>query len=494
MDYQLAPMPANSDPTLAAESHTEHESSSLFNRDLAPTSPAERTWGVYEFAALWVGMAICIPSYMLAASLIAGGMSWKQALFTIFLGNVIVLAPMILNAHAGAKYGIPFPVFARSAFGVLGANIPSVARALVACGWFGIQTWIGGQAIHTILLSLWPGWREIPGGVWICFFAFWSLNMLVVLRGIDSVKFLEAYGAPFLILISFALLAWAYFKAGGWGPMFTAESKFATFGEFFPFFIASLTGMVGFWSTLALNICDFSRYARNQRAQAWGQALGLPLTMTLYSFIGIAVTSMTVAIYGAPVWDPVELAGRMGSPIAVALALAGVAMATLTTNVAANIVSPANAFSNAWPRGISFRTGGIITGVLGIAMMPWKLLENAERYLGWLVAYSGFLGPIAGILICDYFLVRKKIILLGDLYHRGRFYEYSGGFNWRGIAALAAGCAVAFVGSPLARVWLYRFTGLQLDFLATLYNFAWFAGFAVGFAAYFLLMRRTETT
>jgi NCS1 family nucleobase:cation symporter-1 len=451
--------------------------SSLYNGDLAPTTPAQRTWGIYEFAALWVGMAICIPSYMLAASLIAGGMSWAQALFTIFLGNVIVLAPMILNAHAGAKYGIPFPVFARSAFGVLGANIPSVARALVACGWFGIQTWIGGQAIHTILLSLWEEWRAVPGGVWICFFVFWAMNIYVVLRGSDAIKFLEDWGAPFLMVISFALLAWAWMRAGGWGPLFQTKSKFATLGAFFPFFIASLTGMVGFWSTLALNICDFTRYARDQRAQAAGQALGLPLTMTVFSFIGIAVTSMTVTIFGAAIWDPVVLAGKMGSPLAVAIALAGVVVATLTTNVAANVVSPANAFSNAWPRGISFRTGGLITGVLGIAMMPWKLLANFETYLyTWLVGYSGFLGPIAGILICDYFLLRKKIILVEDLYQRGGFYEFSGGYNWRGLGALAIGCGVAFAG-------------LVVPAVAFLYNYAWFVGFTVGFASYYVLMK-----
>jgi len=468
-----------SDPASARPSAPDLEAirtSSLYNKDLAPTPPAQQKWGAYEFAALWIGMSICIPSYMLASSLIARGMSWKQALFTIFLGNAIVLVPMLLNAHAGAKYGIPFPVFARSAFGVLGANIPSVARALVACGWFGIQTWIGGQAIHTILVVLWPKWAGVPGGVWICFFAFWALNMYVVIRGTESIRVLEDWGAPFLLTVSLALLIWAYVRAGGWGPMFSSSGKFTSFGEFFPFFIASLTGMVGFWSTLALNICDFTRYARNQRAQVVGQSLGLPLTMTLYSFIGIAVTSMTVSIFGAAIWDPVELAGKMGSPLAVALALAGVAAATLTTNVAANVVSPANAFSNAWPRRISFRTGGLITGVLGIVMMPWKLLANYETYLyTWLVGYSGFLGPIAGILICDYFLVRRKIILLEDIYQRDGFYEFSGGFNWNGIAALAAGCGTAFIG-------------LYYKPLAILYNYAWFVGFAVGFATYYLLM------
>ncbi len=449
--------------------------SSLYNEDLAPTEVGHRKWGAYEFAALWVGMSICIPSYMLASSLIAGGMSWAQALVTIFLGNVIVLVPMLLNAHAGAKYGIPFPVFARSAFGVLGANIPSVARALVACGWFGIQTWIGGQAIQTILVALWPGWRDVAAGVWICFFAFWAMNMYVVLRGIESIKFLEAWGAPFLLVVSMALMVWAYGKAGGWGPMFSSAGKFRSFGEFFPFFIASLTGMVGFWSTLALNICDFTRYARDQRAQMVGQSLALPLTMTLYSFIGIAVTSMTVHIFGEAIWDPVQLAGRMGSPTAVALALAGVVIATLTTNVAANIVSPANAFSNVWPRGISFRTGGIMTGILGIAMMPWKLLANYETYLyTWLVGYSGFLGPIAGVLICDYFVVRKKIILVEDLYQRGGFYEYTRGINWRAVAALIAGAGLAFVG-------------LVVPSLRALYDYAWFVGFAVSVVAYYAL-------
>jgi NCS1 family nucleobase:cation symporter-1 len=453
--------------------------SELYNEDLAPIPAEKRRWGAYEFAALWVGMAICIPSYMLAASLIAGGMSWRQALFTIFLGNVIVLIPMVLNAHAGAKYGIPFPVFARSAFGVLGANIPAVARALVACGWFGIQTWIGGQAMHTILLALWPDWSSVPGGVWICFFAFWAMNIYVVVRGAESIRVLEDYGAPFLIAISLALMVWGYVRAGGFGPMLSAGGKFRSFAEFLPFFIASLTGMVGFWSTLALNICDFTRFARSQRAQQVGQTVGLPFTMTSYSFIGIAVTSMTVSIFGEPVWDPVALAGRMGSPVTVAIALAGVVVATLTTNVAANVVSPANAFSNAWPRGISFRAGGIITGILGVAMMPWKLLADFETYLyTWLVGYSGFLGPIAGILICDYFLLRRKTLSLEDLYRRGGQYEYTAGVNWNAVLALAGGCGVAFIG-------------LVYEPLRFLYSYSWFVGFGMGFGVYYGLMRRT---
>src|SRR5271157_5997111 len=321
-------------------------SSSLYNEDLAPISSSERSWGTYNYAALWIAMSVNIPTYMLASGMIAGGMSWKQALFTVFLGNVLVLVPMLLNAHAGARYGIPFPVFARASFGVLGANVPAILRALVACGWFGIQTWIGGQAINAILVALSPGWQHFQYGPAICFGFFWLLNVLVILRGIETIRFLQGVSAPFLLLIGLALLLWAKGKAGGFGPMLATPSKFQSFGEFFRFFIPSLTGVVGFWATVSLNISDFTRYARSQRDQMLGQALGLPATMTFYSFIGIAVTSATLIIFGEALWDPVKVLARLGNPIAVVIAMLGLLMATLNVNVAANVVSPANDFSN----------------------------------------------------------------------------------------------------------------------------------------------------
>ncbi len=451
--------------------------SSLYNKDLAPVSAERRSWRTYNYAALWISMSVNIPTYMLASGMIAGGMNWKQALFTVFLGNVLVLIPMLLNAHAGARYGIPFPVFARASFGVLGANIPAILRALVACGWFGIQTWIGGEAINAMLVALVPSWGHFVYGPAICFVAFWLLNVLVILRGIETIRFLQGISAPFLLLIGLALLLWARNKAGGFGPMLATPSKFQSFGEFFRFFIPSLTGVVGFWATVSLNIPDFTRYARSQREQIVGQALGLPATMTFYSFIGIAVTSATLIIFGQALWDPVAVLSRLGNPFAVVIAMLALLMATLNVNVAANVVSPANDFSNLWPRRISFRTGGLITCLVGIAMQPWKLMANYGTYIfGWLVGYSGFLGPIAGVLICDYFLVRKKVLTTEDLYLRGGQYEYSRGFHWQAIVALAAGAAVAFIG-------------LLLPSLRTLYNYAWFVGFAVSFCAYFALMR-----
>src|SRR6267143_1706766 len=304
-------------------------SSSLYNKDLAPVASERRVWRTYNYAALWISMSVNIPTYMLASGMIAGGMNWKQALFTVFLGNVLVLIPMLLNAHAGARYGI--------------------------------QTWIGGEAINAMLVALAPSWGRFAYGPAVCFAAFWLLNVLVILRGIETIRFLQGISAPFLLLIGLALLLWARGKAGGFGPMLATPSKFQTFGEFFRFFIPSLTGVVGFWATVALNIPDFTRYARSQRAQMLGQALGLPTTMTFYSFIGIAVTSATLIIFGLAMCNPVSVLSRLGHPFAVVLAMLALLMATLNVNVAANVVSPANDFSNLSPRRISFRTGGLIT-------------------------------------------------------------------------------------------------------------------------------------
>ncbi len=421
---------------------------SLFNEDLAPVPLARRTWGIYSYASLWVAMSVCIPTYMLASSLIAGGMSWWQAVGTILLGNLIVLIPMLLNAHAGTKYGIPFPVFVRASFGVRGANLPAVLRALVACGWFGIQTWIGGQAIHSMLAIVWPSIAAAPSSIWICFFSFWLLNMAVVWKGIETIKFLEGIGAPFMLAVGLLLLWWITSKAGGFGPVLSTPSKFKTASEFFAFFVPSLTAMVGFWATVALNIPDFTRYATSQRAQMLGQVIGLPAAMTLYSFIGVAVTSASVVLFGRAIWDPVQLIGEFHQPLIAFIALIAILIATLNTNVAANVVSPSNDFSNLNPRRISFRTGGMITGVIGVMMMPWKLMGDYGSYIyGWLVGYSGLLGPIAGTMIADYFIVRKRELNVDDLYRRQGVYEYANGVNWRAVLSLVLGIVVALLGT-----------------------------------------------
>jgi NCS1 family nucleobase:cation symporter-1 len=449
----------------------------LYNEDLAPIEASKRTWGTYNYVSLWVAMSVCIPTYMLSSGLVAGGMSWQQAIGTILLGNLIVLIPMVLNAHAGAKYGIPFPVFVRASFGVGGANLPALLRALVACGWFGIQAWIGGQAIYSMLQILYPASAQSAVASWICFLGFWALNMAVVWRGIETIKFLEGIGAPFMLGMGLLLLWWITRKAGGMGPVLSGGSKFKTTAEFMHFFIPSLTGMVGFWATVALNIPDFTRYAKSQKAQMVGQAIGLPFAMTLYSFIGVAVTSASAVLFGQPIWDPVLLLARFHEPVVATIALVALLLATLNTNVAANVVSPSNDFSNLNPRLISFRTGGLITGVVGLLMMPWKLLSDFNSYIfGWLVGYSGLLGPIAGIMIVDYFLIRKTNLDVGALYQRLGVYEYNKGVNWIAVAALISGICVALCG-------------LVFPALRWLYDYAWFVGAAVAGTVYFVAMK-----
>ena len=478
------------------------DATSLSNADLAPTTTAQRTWNWWHFCSLWIGMSVCIPTYTMASGLIDGGMSWAQAMFTIFLGNCIVLLPMLLNAHAGARYGIPFPVFARASFGVLGANLPALLRALVACGWFGIQTWFGGAALYTLAKQIWPGIATLPSilpasiglstGEALGFLVFWLLNVWFIVKGTESIKWLESVSAPFLIIVGLALLAWAYTKAGGFGPILSQPSRFATSDAFLKVFFPSLTAMVGFWATLSLNIPDFTRYARSQKDQIVGQALGLPPTMTLYAFIGVAVTSATVLIFpdGKTVWDPVVLLGRIGGPFTVLLSMVALSIATLTTNLAANVVSPANDFSNAAPRLISFRTGGLITAFVGMFMMPWRLLASSSGYIfTWLIGYSALLGPIGGVLIADYFILRGRELNVTDLYRRGGQYEYSGGVNPIAIIALLAGVLPCVPGF-LAQAFPAHYADVA-PFWKTLYAYAWFLGFGVAGVVYLTLTKLT---
>lgn len=463
----------------------------LVNADLAPTGIAQRTWNLWHIASLWVGMSVCIPTYMLAASMIDAGLTWRQSLVAILLGNAIVLVPLVINAHAGTRYGIPFPVYARAAFGVRGANLPSLLRSVVACGWFGIQTWIGGLAINALLAILWPSWQAV-GGEWrfmgyglpqyLGFVLFWLVNLYFVWAGTESIKWLETLSAPFLIVTGLALLRWAAAKVGGIGaildqaealrpPLPTARASF--FGVFIPW----VTAMVGYWATLSLNIPDFTRYAKSQRDQALGQALGLLTTMPLFAFIGVAVTSATLVLYGHAIWNPVDLLARLtaesGSPLLGLVALVAILVATLTTNIAANIVAPANSFANLAPRRVSFRLGGLIAAAIGILIVPWKLLD---LYQTWLITYSGLLGAVGGVIICDYVVLRRGVLSLRDLYDEAGAYAYTRGVNRKAVVALAAGVLVALAG-------------LAHPSLRFLFNGAWFSAAIVSFGVYWVLMR-----
>jgi len=476
--------------------HEDLSGSPLWNPDLAPTPPERRTWSTYNIAALWIGMSVVITTYTLASGLMAQGMTWWQALLVILLGNAIVLVPMILNAHAGTRYGISFPVLCRASFGVRGANIPAMLRAIVACGWFGIQTWIGALALDALFRAAWSGWAAMPGATWVAFAIFWLLQVAIILKGTEGIKVLESWSAPLLLGGGLLLLWWGIRNGGGLSNVLAQSERLQGAGgtPFWVLFPAALTANVGYWATLSLNIPDFTRYAKSQRSQVLGQALGLPTTMTLFAFIGVAVTAATIVIFGEAVWDPIVLVSRIGGAGLIIFAALIVLAAQVTTNMAANVVSPSNDFSNLSPRRISYVRGGLITAVIGILMMPWKLYSDAAAYIfTWLLGYSSLMGALGGILIADYWVLRRQKLLVGDLYREQGMYTYRNGFNWRAIAALVLSVLPVIPGfvraatTPGGRV-------ADPTFFDQLYSYAWFVTFGLSFVMYFVLMKTQRSS
>lgn len=447
--------------------------SRYYNEDLVATKIKQRTWTTYNVFALWVSMCICIPTYMMAAGIIAGGLNWWQALINIALGNLIVLIPMQLNSHAGTKYGIPFPVFARLSFGVWGSNIAAMARAIVGVGWFGIQCWIGGEAINSILGTIFSGWASFSGGVWIAFFAFWLLNVAIVHKGPDTIKFMQSWTVPILVTISLALVIWAYSSVANMGKGVTDILDISVSNSpssFWIVFLKSLTANIAFWATLALNIPDFSRFAKNQKAQFRGQLFGLPLTMVAFSFVGIFVTGATRVLYGQYIWDPVQVIEKINSPVAAIIGCLGIIIATTNTNVAANAVATSNDISNLNPQKISFKAATIITGIAGIAIMPWKLLSSADAYIfGWLGTYGILLGPLAGIFIADYYIHRKKLVDVTALFSgkEGRYW-YKDGLNSKAIYTWILACILPILGKFIPDLSLLADGGWIIGFILAL--------------------------
>jgi NCS1 family nucleobase:cation symporter-1 len=468
--------------------------SPLWNRDLAPTSINQRTWTTYNLAALWIGMSVVITTYTLAGGFIEQGMNWWQAMLTILLGNTIVLIPMVLNAHAGTKYGVSFPVLCRASFGTRGANIAAIARAIVACGWFGIQTWIGGEALDGLMKVMWTGWSEVPGHTFLMFALFWLVQLAIIIRGMEGIKYLESLSAPLLLAGGALLLWWATSEAGGMSRVLGSVALLQSFDasrprpSFWQIFPPALTASVGYWATLSLNIPDFTRYARSQKSQVLGQALGLPTTMTAFAFIGVATTSATVLIYGRAIPDPVELVSQVNSITIVLLATFVIMAAQLTTNMAANVVSPSNDFSNLNPKRISYVTGGLITACIGVLMMPWYLYRNKGNYIfTWLIGYSGLMGAIAGILICDYWVIRRQRLSLRDLFLENGIYSYTRGVNWRAVAAFFL-AVVPVVPGFLRAATTPGGAVANPGLFDTMYTYAWFITFFLSFVIYYALM------
>ena len=470
--------------------------SRFYNDELAPVPVEKRTWSTYNYFALWMGMAHNIPSYALASSLIALGMNWLQALITITLGNLIVLIPMLLNSHAGTKYGIPFPVFSRAFYGLRGANFAALLRAFIACGWFGIQTWVGGEAIYILVGKLaGSGWRNAaefggqPWTLWLCFGVFWVVQMLIIWRGMDALRRFENWTAPLVSVGFLILLGYVLVKAGGIGPILSESPKLGWGGDFWKVFAPSLMAMIAFWSTLSLNMPDFTRFGGSQRTQVRGQLLGLPTTMTFIAIVAILTTSGGQLLYGEAIWDPAQLADRFSSPVLVVVALIALVLATISANLAANVVSPSYDFSNAFPKRITFAIGGLICGVVGIAIMPWKLYSDPSIYIfAWLGFYGGILGAVAGVLVAGYWVVRRRRLDLAGLYAEKGPYWFSAGWSRQAMVATLVGAVFAVGGAYTAEGSSGPFPkdGL-IPFLKPVYDYSWVAGLVGGFVVYLAL-------
>ncbi|TWP51839.1 NCS1 family nucleobase:cation symporter-1 [Lentzea tibetensis] len=497
MAVDPAPTQVTPDGRVELQDVSPIQDSRFFNSELAPVPIEKRTWTTYNFFALWMGMAHNIPSYTLAASLIAIGMDWVQAFLTITLGNLIVLIPMLLNSHAGTKYGIPFPVFARAFYGIRGANLVALLRAFIACAWFGIQTWVGGKALHVIIGKLagdpWTKAPQIAGQtwtLWLCFFGFWVVQMLIIWRGMDAIRRFENWTAPLVSIGFLVLLGYVVGKAGGFGPILQEQSKLGWGPDFWKLFFPALMGMIAFWSTLSLNMPDFTRFGGSQRKQITGQILGLPTTMSFIAIVAILTTSGAQALYGEAIWDPADLASRFDSTLVVLVALISLVLATISANLAANVVSPSYDFSNAFPKKITFAFGGLITGVLGIVIQPWRLISDPNIYIfAWLGFYGGLLASVAGVFIAGYWVIGKTQLHLQDLYEDGRGrYWFNGGWNWRAVVATVLGgvCAVGGAyGGP------FPADGL-IPFLKWAYDYNWVIGLVVGFVVFYALSAREK--
>lgn len=475
--------------------------SSLWNADLGSVPVAGRTWTTYNYAALWITMAHTVTTYLLASGLIVLGMNWIQALLTIALGNIIVLIPMLLNSHAGTRYGIPFPVFARASFGVHGANIATVMRGLVACGWFGIDSWIGGQAIFavgtTLLGHAWSSAATLAGQpwtLWISYAIFLVLEIVIIWFGMGALRRIVNFAAPTVFAVVIFLLVWMLSRAHGVGPIISAPSKLGWGLHFWIVFFPALMGMIAFWAPLSLNMPDFTRFSSGQRAQSVGQSVGLPATMTVFSLFAVFISSGSAVVFHQVIWNPIDLMQRYSIAGITIVGILLLALSALATNLAANVISPSYDFSNLWPKKITFRVGGLIAVAISILIQPWHLLASANFYIfTWLDFYGGALAAIAGVMIADYWIMRRTRLLLGDLYREHGAYRYSAGYNWRAIVAAAGAILLSLGGAYSAPAGSGPFPpGGLVPALKSLYDYDWAVGLIAAIVIYAVLSMPTQ--
>ncbi len=466
--------------------------SKYYNDDLRPSSPAERTWSTYHIAMLWVGMVIAVTSFSFAAALVSLGLSPIAAIINVAIGNLLVMIPMQLNSHAGTKYGFPFPVYAKVAFGKSGAQIPSLCRAIVAAGWCAVQCWVAGAAVAAIIGVFIPGFDTASYGRFIGFGIYLVINAWITISGSEAVKKLEAYGSPIEILVVIGLFIWTLklgssvgFTMGDLMAIKTNDALVEQNGGWWFIFLAGITSNIAVWATLALNIPDFSRYAKGQKQQFWGQMISMPLSMITLAVIGALFAQVTLLAYGTAEYDPTTVLEHLDGKVMTFVVGLLTIIATLTTNVAANTVAPANGFSNLSPKKISYKMGVIITSVLCIAFRPWWIFGSAGAFMfSFLGTVGTILGPSAAIFVADYFIVKKRRIALVDLYNEGEGrYTYTKGWNMKAFIAW-----IAAIILPL----MYNNFGIGGTVMKWIGANSYIIGFTVAMILYVLLMKNDK--
>jgi NCS1 family nucleobase:cation symporter-1 len=497
---------------LTDASRKELVSSKYFNEDLAPTSVAERTWTTYNISMLWVGMSICIPSLALASGLIGMGVSPWMAVLNVALGNVIILVPIQMNSHIGTKYGIPFPLFARMTFGTKGAHLPAILRGVTACGWTAVQAWVGGGAVAAVIgifakkfadqswtmsLPSWGGMQTVSTGTFIGYVLFMLFVCWVAYKGLEQIKWVQNIGGPILIVVMIALLIWSASQAsnagyGFWDVMNQSSDQalLDSNGGLALVYLGGLMGNIAFWATMALNIPDFSRYAKSQKSQFRGQLYGMPIPMAACAFIGayFAQATKVAQLYQNPetgeyeaLFDPTGVFYYIDNPVVVFIAAFGVVMATITTCVAANVVAPANGFSNISPKRISYKRGVLIAVFIAFFILQaWWIYGSGGAFFTWMNAYGSILAPIAAIFIADYFVVKKQRVDVAGLFRGvdGRYW-YSGGINWAAVIAWV----VSFIFP------LLTYFGASGGFFVFVNSISYIWSFVLGFVVYVILMK-----
>jgi NCS1 family nucleobase:cation symporter-1 len=463
-------------PDLAARSLGDVDPA-LSNGDLAPTPPSQRTWSAWHYAALWMGMVHSAFGFAVLGGMIAGGMSAWQALFVVLIANLVQLGFMVLTGRVGARYGIPYAVWARTTFGTFGANVPAVTRGIVAIGWFGVQSYLGATAINALLVTVFESWRNfdhVIGGVaanlWVAMILYWAVNFVVIRHGMETVRRFESWAGPAVFVVMVPALIWAVGQMDGLGPVFTESSRYESTGSFL--LHGFLPGVALFvsasWATMVLNLPDLTRFARSNRAQVRGTVIGLPLATVVFYLMAAIIVSGTQAATGKLIWNPADVLIAIDIPAFTIVGALLIAVATLSVNVAANLVSPAYDITNLLPRVFTFKRAASLAIVLGFVYMPWKLMEDPDTLFRVLNNVGAIIGPATGIMLADFYVVRKRRIDVGALYRRHDRYWAQGGYNLVSLAVLAVVSGFCLLGQ-------------LIDPIAWSYDYAWFVGVGLGF-------------